>query len=102
MQERVQEVQEIRATLQSAIERNVELVSEQDSSLLIKSVMDVDVAKILVSEETGPAVLQEEDEGLASLLAMALAAGGVLVLLTVLASAVVLTPSILPRNYNWG
>jgi hypothetical protein len=102
VQERVQEVQEIRATLQSAIERNVELVSEQDSSLLIKSVMDVDVAKILVSEETGPAVLQEEDEGLASLLAMALAAGGVLVLLTVLASAVVLTPSILPRNYNWG
>jgi hypothetical protein len=42
-------VQELRVALAGAIEQHLELVAEADSSLVVRSVQDVDVEKVIVA-----------------------------------------------------
>jgi hypothetical protein len=89
--QRVEAVQELRGALSRAIELNLDLVAEADSSLLILSVQDVDVGKIITASPES-----EEDAGVEdSLLGVvrgATVAGGVLLLLIALALALVFAP----------
>jgi len=47
--QRAAEVQELRVALANAIEQHIELVAEADSSLVVRSVQDVDVEKVIVA-----------------------------------------------------
>lgn len=48
--DRVAEAQNLRVALASAIEENIELVAESDSSLVVRSVQDVDIESVVVSQ----------------------------------------------------
>jgi hypothetical protein len=48
--DRVAEAQNLRVALASAIEENIELVAETDSSLVVRSVQDVDIEGVIVSQ----------------------------------------------------
>lgn len=48
--DRVAEAQNLRVALASAIEEKIELVAEKDSSLIVRSVQDVDIEGVVVSQ----------------------------------------------------
>jgi len=81
--QRVEAVEELRSALSSAIASNVELVAEADASLLVRSVQDVDVGKIILAT-AAPAEDVASDDVMAALRGASLA-GTVLLLLFVLA-----------------
>lgn len=83
--QRVEALQELRAALSSAIASNIELVAEADASLLVRSVQDVDVAKVILATAPPDAVVASAEDDILAVLRGASVAGAVLLLLFVLA-----------------
>jgi hypothetical protein len=94
--QRVEAVQELRGALSRAIEVNLDLVAEADSSLLILSVQDVDVAKIITASPESEEDAAVEDS-LPGVVRGATVAGGVLLVLIALALALVFAPHVAAR-----
>ena len=78
-------MQELRGALSSAIASNIELVAEADSSLLVRSVQDVDVGKIILATAAPDAEVASAEDDFITVLRGAIIAGPVLLLLFVLA-----------------
>lgn len=92
--QRAAEVQELRVALANAIEQHIELVAEADSSLIVRSVQDVDVEAVMV---TLPPEAEEDveagDDAVASAFRQAAVAGAALA-----ASALVLVVAFAPHR----
>lgn len=94
--QRVAEVQELRVALAGAIEQHIELIAEADSSLVVRSVQDVDVEAVMVAlppEAEDAEAGEAGDDAVASALRQAAVAGAALA-----ASALVLVVACAPHR----
>jgi hypothetical protein len=92
--QRAAEVQELRVALAGAIEQHVELVAEADASLVVRSVQDVDVEKVIVAVAPDAAADAEAGEDAVAAAFRQATAGGI----ALAASALVLVVACAPHR----
>jgi hypothetical protein len=92
--QRAAEVQELRVALAGAIEQHLELVAEADSSLVVRSVQDVDVEKVIVAVAPDAAADAEAGEDAVAAAFRQATAGGI----ALAASALVLVVACAPHR----
>ncbi len=89
------EVQNLRVALASAIEENIELVAEADSSLVVRTVQDVDIEGVIVSQ---PKTAGDEEVEVTELAATTALHDATMAGVALAASALVLTVTCAPHR----
>lgn len=91
--QRAADVRELRVALANAIEQHIELVAEADSSLVVRSVQDVDIEAVMVVLAPEEEEAEAGDDAVASAFRQAAVAGAALA-----ASALVLVVACAPHR----